>query len=265
MLNMNRIFKTNVLKTWMRQMQTSCIARQELPSLEAADERVADTTSDKILEESLRHPDFFGVNKLFTVRQLFESRAHFGHKPGTLNPHMTPYIFGSRLGVLILDLDQTAQRLREALNFTAHMSFRGAIILFINRSHNTTHLVETMARECGQYSHCREWKSDAFYDSTNYYGAVTRLPDLCIFLNTMNNVFETHPAVTDSAKLLIPTIGVVDTNSDPTLITYPIPANDDTYQTIHLFCHLFKQAILLGKEKRKQLIDSKGRGLRNKS
>jgi len=117
-------------------MQTSCIARQELPSLEAADERVADTRSDKILEESLKHPDFFGVNKLFTVRQLFESRAHFGHKPGTLNPHMTPYIFGSRLGVLILDLDQTAQRLREALNFTAHMSFRGAIILFINRSHN---------------------------------------------------------------------------------------------------------------------------------
>ncbi|CAG2118895.1 unnamed protein product, partial [Medioppia subpectinata] len=212
---------------------------------------VVDAVTDKIYEDSLRHEDFFGVNKLFTVRQLFESRAHFGHKTGTLNQHMNPYIFGTRLGLLILDLDQTAQRLREALNFTAHIAFRGGIILFINRSPNTTHLVEETARQCGQYSHCREWNSSAFYDSKKHFGAVTRLPDLLIFLSTMNNVFETHPAVTDAAKVLIPTVGIVDTNSDPTLISYPIPANDDTYCTIQLFCQLFKQSILLGQEKRK--------------
>ena len=111
-----------------------------------------------------------------------------------------------------------------------------------------------MAKECQQYSNCRFWKSSSFYDSTRFYGAVTRLPDLVVFFSTMNNVFETHPAVIDSAKLLIPTVGVVDTNSDPTLITYPIPANDDTYATIQLFCNLFKQSILLAKEKRKKLL-----------
>ncbi|CAG2115088.1 unnamed protein product, partial [Medioppia subpectinata] len=79
---MNRVFKTNVLKTWMRQMQTTCMTRQELPSLESIDpsgDAVVDAVTDKIYEDSLRHEDFFGVNKLFTVRQLFESRAHFGH------------------------------------------------------------------------------------------------------------------------------------------------------------------------------------------
>ncbi len=86
------------------------------------------------IENPLRHPDFFGVHKLFTVRELFESRVHLGHKSGTLNQHMTQYIFGSRLGLLIFDLDKTAQLLRDALNFTAHMAFRGGVILFINRS-----------------------------------------------------------------------------------------------------------------------------------
>ena len=80
------------------------------------------------------------------------------------------------------------------------------------------------------------------------------MPDLVIFLNTTNNVFQTHPAVVESAKLMIPTIGVVDTNSDPTLITYPVPGNDDSVQSIEYFCELFKKAILLGKEKQKKFL-----------
>ena len=63
---------------------------------------------------------------------MFEARVHFGHKEGTLNEHMTPYIYGSRNGVLIFDLNQTVEKLRAALNFTAHISFRGGLILFIS-------------------------------------------------------------------------------------------------------------------------------------
>jgi small subunit ribosomal protein S2 len=97
-----------------------------------SDEKVLENNIE--IENPLRHPDFFGVHKLFTVRQLFDSRVHLGHKSGTLNEHMTQYIFGSRLGLIIFDLDKTAQLLRDALNFTAHMAFRGGVILFINRS-----------------------------------------------------------------------------------------------------------------------------------
>lgn len=71
-----------------------------------------------------------------------------------------------------------------------------------------------------------------------------------IFLSTMNNVFEQHPAIPEAAKHMIPTIGVVDTNSDPCLITYPVPGNDDSIQSISYFCRIFEEAIKTGKLKR---------------
>lgn len=78
--------------------------------------------------------DYFNVNQLINVREMFDSRIYMGHKEGTLNPYMKPYIFGSRLGHLIIDLDQTVNLLQEALNFAAHIAFRNGIILFIHKS-----------------------------------------------------------------------------------------------------------------------------------
>lgn len=70
----------------------------------------------------------------------------------------------------------------------------------------------------------------------------------------MSNTFTQHLAVRDAAKMLIPTVGILDTCCDPTLITYPIPGNDDTPCAIELYCNLFKKAILLGKKKRNESI-----------
>lgn len=78
------------------------------------------------------HRDPFNVSSMFTLEDLFQARVHYGHKEGTLNPHMLPYIFGSRLGHLIIDLEQTVERLKEALNFTAHIAQRDGVILFMN-------------------------------------------------------------------------------------------------------------------------------------
>lgn len=80
------------------------------------------------------------------------------------------------------------------------------------------------------------------------------LPDLCIFLNTLNTVLTQHTAVRDAAKMNIPSIGIVDSNCNPDLITYVVPGNDDSPASIDLYCKLFKEAILRGKEKRKQLL-----------
>ena len=82
---------------------------------------------------------------------------------------------------------------------------------------------------------------------------------MVIFINTFNNVLSEHLAVRDSAKMLIPSIGIVDTNSDPTLITYPVPGNDDTPSAIRLYCDVFKKAVLLGKQKRDQFLAKYGR------
>lgn len=214
--------------------------------------------SPKVVEEKniLGHPDYFNVHDLFTVKDLFDARVHYGHREGSLDERMIPYIYGSRLGHTIFDLDKTADYLRRALNIAAHIAYREGIILFFYRGAQNAHLVEKTAKECGEYAHTRYWRGGIFTNSTKQFGAVTRLPDLCIFLSTMNDILLQHTAVRDSAKMGIMTIGIVDSNSNPNIITYPVPGNDDSPQSIQLYCKLFKSAILRGKEKRKQDIKS---------
>lgn len=216
-------------------------------------------TSESIFEmHNLDRKNFFGLNDLFTVEDLLKARVHFGHKEGLLNKHMRPFIFGKRLGVLIIDLDQAAERLRQALNVTAEIAYRNGIIMFVHRSRQTGYLVEEAAKECGEYAYCRRWRNQVFTNSQRLFGAVTRLPDLVILFSTIDMQEPTHKAVKMAAKMLIPTIGICDTNSDPTLITYPVPGNDDTPESIEFYCNAFKTAVLRGKEKRKEILEKYG-------
>ncbi|XP_076671709.1 mitochondrial ribosomal protein S2 [Andrena cerasifolii] len=209
------------------------------------------------LVNPLAHPDFFRVHSLFTVEDLFNAKVHLGHKIGSLDDHMRPFIFGSRLGHLIFDLDQTAELLRQALNFAAHVAFRDGVILFISKNSQINHIVETTAKECKEFAHTRRWKLGTFTNACYEFGAVTRLPDLCIFINTMESVVKEHVAVAHAAKMAIPTIGIVDTNCSPNLITYPVPGNDDTPSAVELYCRLFKEAIIRGKSSRELLLSMK--------
>ncbi|XP_057660775.1 28S ribosomal protein S2, mitochondrial [Diorhabda carinulata] len=226
---------------------------------------ITTTTQQQIQEEIvkqepmsvqvLKHPDYFNVHNLFTVKDLFDARVHFGHKEGSLDERMIPYIYGSRLGHIIFDLDQTAEYLRKALNIAAHVAYRDGIILFFQRGAQHVHLVEKTAIECGEFAHTRFWRGGIFTNSTKQFGSITRLPDLCIFFNTLNNVLIQHTAIRDSAKMLIATIGIVDSNCNPNLVTYPVPGNDDSTASIELYCKLFKNAILRGKQKRKEHLE----------
>ncbi|CAG9862672.1 unnamed protein product [Phyllotreta striolata] len=214
-----------------------------------------DKAPKRMRDEVLLHPDYFRVHNLFTVKDLFDARVHFGHRDGSLDEKMLPYIYGSRLGHIIFDLDKTAEYLRTALNVTAQIAYRDGVILFFNRGAQHAYLVEKTAKECGEFAHTRFWRGGIFTNSTKQFGCVTRLPDLCIFLNTLNNVLIQHTAIRDSAKMLITTIGIVDSNCNPNLLTYPVPGNDDSPTSVELYCKLFKAAILRGKEKRKEHIE----------
>lgn len=231
-------------------LQSTQVAADPTPA--PKDEETVDITV--IEERILKHADYFQVHNLFTVRDLFNARVHYGHKEGSLDDRMRPYLYGSRLGHLIFDLDKTAAHLRDALNFAAHIAFRDGIILFFNRNALNSHLVEQKAIEAGEFSHTRFWRGGIFTNANVQFDAVTRLPDLCIFLNTQNNVLSQHTAVRDAAKMAIPTIGVVDSNCNPNLITYPVPGNDDSPAAVELYCNLFKEAILRGKRKRRELL-----------
>ncbi|XP_010600308.2 small ribosomal subunit protein uS2m isoform X1 [Loxodonta africana] len=209
--------------------------------------------NDEIINEPLKHSDFFNVKELFSVTSLFNARVHLGHKAGCRHRFMEPYIFGNRLGQDIIDLEQTAAHLQLALNFMAHVAYRKGIILFVSRNRQFTHLIENTARDCGEYAHTRYFKGGLFTNASLLFGPGVRLPDLIIFLHTLNNIFEPHVAVRDAAKMNIPTVGVVDTNCNPCLITYPIPGNDDSPPSVHLFCSLFQTTITRAKEKRRRV------------
>ncbi|XP_068608846.1 small ribosomal subunit protein uS2m [Brachionichthys hirsutus] len=219
----------------------------------AASVEVSPPQADSISEEVLKKPDFFHLSELFSLKDLFNARVHLGHKKGCRHRFMEPYLYGCRLDQDIIDLDQTMEHLQLALNVTAHVAYRGGVILFISRRRQFGHLVEATAKSCGEYAHTRYWQGGILTNANIQYGPDVRLPDLIVFLSTLNNVFQQHVAIRDAAKLAIPTVGVVDSNCNPNLITYPIPGNDDTPAAVELYCDLFKATIIRAKDKRKQL------------
>lgn len=219
--------------------------------------KLAEPIEEPEKDDPLHNPDYFKVHNLFTVKDLFDARIHYGHSEGSLDQRMLPFIYGSRLGYTIFNLDETAKRLRQALNVTAHVSYRGGVILFFLKGAQNSHLVEQMSRECNQYAHTRFWRGGIFTNANKQFGAVTRLPDLCIFLNTMNDVLVQHTAVRDAAKMAIATIGIVDSNCNPNLLTYSVPGNDDTPCAIELYCKLFKEAIKRGREAKDLTLNAK--------
>jgi len=197
--------------------------------------------------------DYFEVEKLFTIKDLFNARVHLGHTVRSLTPQMKPFIFGTRFDTCIFDLDETALLLKQALNFMAHIAYRGGIILFVARQPQMVHMVERTAVECGEYAQCRQWDTMAFTAPVTTFGGEIRMPDLVVLLHTkLGTQYTDHQAIIDAAKLGIPTVAVVDSDCNPNIISYPIPGNDDTLDSTQLYLHLFKQAILIGKKKRSE-------------
>lgn len=213
----------------------------------------------------LMQPDYFNVHNLFTVTDLFNARIHYGHKEGTMDHRMLPYIFGKRMGHIIFDLDKTALYLRKALNFMAHVAYRDGVILFVCRNPQFSHLIEETAKECNEFAHTRRWRKGIFTNSERQFQEVTRLPDLCIFLNTLDDVLQEHIGVAEAAKMLIPSIGVVDSNCNPNLITYPVPGNDDSLVSMEFYCKIFKEAILRGKQQLKDDLEKEEQQARTES
>lgn len=205
---------------------------------------VVDSSSQ---DNPLAIPDFFNVKEMTNVCELFKSRVHLGHKTGMWNPLMKRYIYGCRDGIHIIDLDMTLEHLRLALNVTGHIAYRNGIILFVNKRSQFERLVQQTARDCGEYFVTQRWRGGTLTNSFMLLGTL-RLPDLAIFLS----VPPSKTAIKEVAMCNIPSIGIVDTDCDPNLITYPIPGNDDTPSAMKLYCGLFCDVINRAKAKRKE-------------
>lgn len=182
-----------------------------------------------------------------SVRELLKARVHLGHKTGMWNPLMKSYLHGTRAGIHIIDLDKTLKHLHLALNVIGHIAYRKGIILFINERSQFERLVQQTARDSGEYF-VTKWRGGTL---TNSYMLLKtlRLPDLIVFLS----VPASKTAIMETYMCNIPSIGIVDSDCNPNLITYPVPGNDDSPTAMMLYCRLFSEVIKRAKAKREEV------------
>jgi small subunit ribosomal protein S2 len=220
----------------------------------------------------------------FTMRQLLEAGVHFGHHTRRWNPKMKEYIFGVRNGVHIIDLEQTVPQLARALQAIRDVAAGGGRILFVGTKRQAQEAVSGAAKRCGQYYVDHRWLGGMLTNFKTISGSIKRLreldervtnpesgitkrelleltrdrdkleralggikemgglPDILFVIDTNKEAI----AVLEANKLKIPVVAILDSNSDPAGITYPVPGNDDAMRAVHLYCELVSSAVLDG-------------------
>lgn len=172
-----------------------------------------------------------------TISALLAAGAHFGHASSRMNPNFMPYAYGTRAGITIIDLDHTLPLLRRAANLVRAVAYAGGSIVFVGTRPDLRPVVQRAAsRVSGQGYHVGErWLPGTLTNKTHVLGAeaVTEnkvVPDLLILLNPLANM----NAIRECALEHVPTIGIIDSNADPRIVMYPIPANDENTRSAEL-------------------------------
>lgn len=221
-----------------------------------------------------------------SVGMLLDAGIHFGHKTSRWNPKMAPYIYGMRDDVHIIDLQQTVPLMNSALNKIYETVKNNGKVLFVSGKIQATDLIAEYAEKCGQFYINNRWlggtltnwgtisksiktlnniekileddeqvatftkkeildlnrKKEKLLKSLAGIRNISGRPDLIVIIDTNRE----HLAVSEAVKLNVPIVAVVDTNSNPDNIGYPIPGNDDAIRSIRLYCSLFADAALAG-------------------
>lgn len=221
-----------------------------------------------------------------SVGDLLDAGIHFGHKTSRWNPKMAPYIYGTRDNIHIIDLQQTVPLMQIALKKIYETVKNNGKVLFVSSKVQATELVAEYAEKCGQFYVNNRWLGGMLTNWTTISKSIKKIdniekiledeelastytkkeildlnrkrekllkslagirkiggrPDLIVVIDTNKE----HLAISEAVKLNIPVVAVVDSNSDPDNIDYPIPGNDDAIRSIRLYCHLFAEASLAG-------------------
>jgi small subunit ribosomal protein S2 len=215
------------------------------------------------------------------IKQLLEAGVHLGHKTLRWNPKMKKYIFGEKNSIHIIDLTQTVDFIKNALVEVHKVISRGGKLLIVSTKKQASEQVSELAKETSQYFVNYRWLGGMLTNWNTIQNSIKRLkklneqlskenlgftkkeiikfgkekeklerslggiadmkktPDLIFIIDT--NIESL--AVAEAKKLGIPIVAVVDTNSDPTGIDFPIPGNDDARRSINLYCELLKNTI----------------------
>ena len=221
-----------------------------------------------------------------TIQQLLEAGVHLGHKTLRWNPKMKKYIFGKRDSIHIIDLTQTLELIKVALEKVHEIIANNGKILFVSTKKQASEAIAEIAKETDQYFVNYRWlggmltnwgtisnsikklkkleidlvaenrgftkkellkmsvKKDKLQRSLGGIADMKKVPDLVFIIDTN---YESL-AIQESVKLGIPIIAILDSNSNPDGIDYPIPGNDDARRSIDLYCNLIKETIVSAKK-----------------
>ena len=226
-----------------------------------------------------------------TIKELLETGIYFGHQSKQFDPRMLPYIFGKRQGIYIIDLEKTAKKLKEACQYLKELAAKDKKILFVGTKKQAQEAVIAAAKSCGMPYVSSRWLGGTLTNWEVIRSRVTRLEEIerlekeghfslltkkeaALLLKEKNKLLhnlegiremQEYPAalliidikkeanaVKEARKLGIPIVGVVDTNSNPEEVDYPVPANDDGIKGIKLLLNKFARSILEGIDKKEE-------------
>ena len=217
-----------------------------------------------------------------TIKQLLEAGVHLGHKTFRWNPKMSKFIFGSKNSIHIIDLVQTLEMVNKALLEIHKCIISGGKILFVSTKKQAAESVANLAKDTSQFYVNHRWLGGMLTNWKTISNSINRYKKLSIDLKKENTGFTKKEnlkmgiqrdklerslggiadmkkipnmifiidtnvedlAVKEALKLNIPIVAIVDTNSNPTGINFPIPGNDDARRAINLYCELIKKTIL---------------------
>lgn len=221
-------------------------------------------------------PKKLASNKLElpTIEEMANAGVHFGHRTRRWHPKMRPFIYGSREGIHLINLEKTRENLEKAAQFLASQAQSGSEILIVGTKRQAVKLIEDKARRSNIHSITSRWPGglltnfESLENTIQHYktlgaqlndekylsnlttrdkyklrrlhtqlgklvgglGSMTRVPDVMIIIDPRRE----HAATTEARLTKTPIVGIVDTNTDPSLVNYPIPANDDALKSIEL-------------------------------
>ena len=231
-----------------------------------------------------------------SFEELLDAGVHFGHLKRKWNPNMAPYIFMERNGIHIIDLYKTIAKLDEACSAMKQIAKSGKKILFVATKKQAKELVAQQVKRVNMPYVVERWPGGMLTNFATVRKAVRKMASIDKLINTKNfmnlskrerlqitreraklekqlgsiadlnrlpsalviiDINKEHIAVAEAKKLNIPTAGIVDTNSDPTLVDFPVPANDDASKSISLLTKILVDAVEEGLKERKMERDKR--------
>lgn len=220
----------------------------------------------------------------FSMRSLLEAGVHFGHQTHRWNPKMAPFLFGDRNNIHIIDLAQTVPLLHQALVAVRDAIAGGGRVLFVGTKRQASEPVAAAAKQCAQYYINHRWLGGTLTNWKTISNSIRRLrqldemlageakgltkkevlnlsrerdkleraiggikdmgglPDIMFVIDTNKETI----AIEEARKLGIPVVAVLDSNSNPDGIAFPVPGNDDAARAIALYCDLVSRAVIDG-------------------